>query len=369
MRVTTLMSMRGLAILACASALAAPAAYAQEPVPTPAQKEHTVRRGDTLWDLARSYLADPFRWPMIYEANRRIVENPHRIFPAEKLIIPGVTEEVDTAVVVAAVTPSGPNRSRFYVATAPNTAAPTLISTEQQRNAFIRPMEYIAAPWIADSAQLMLNGQVLNSVDPRNAEDKLAQTFHPRDELYLSSLGGSAASAHGQAGNRLLVIRMSRTLKPYGWLIEPMGIIRIDSVGSTASRAMVIQQFADLKVGDLTIPLPSVPTLPTVEPIDISGGATGRIIDFMVRQPLYGTTDIGFVDLGSSKGINIGDELVAFIPERRPDKKKPDVLPEEIVARMRVIKLTDATATVRITRVHESGLSHQLPVRHSKQAQ
>lgn len=368
MRVTTLISTRGLAVLVCATALAAPAVYAQEPVQTPATKEHTVRKGDTLWDLARSYLNDPFRWPMIYEANRRIVENPNRIFPAEKLLIPGIAGDVDTAAVVVAAA-SGPNRSRFYRETPPAPEQPTLISSNQNRDSFIRPMEYIAAPWIADSAQLLVNGSVLNAVDPRAAEDKLGQTFHPRDELYLSALGGNAAAVHGQSGNRLLVIRMSRTLKPYGWLIVPMGIIRIDSIGTTTSRAMVIQQFADLKVGDLTIPLPSVPTLPTVEPVEITGGATGRIIDFMVRQPLYATTDIGFVDLGSSKGVNIGDELVAYIPERQPDKKKPDVLPEAVIARMRVIKLTDATATVRITRVHQSGLNHELPVRHSKQAQ
>ena len=84
MRVTTLFSTRGLVGFACALLLAAPA-FAQQPQQTQ-PKEHVVRKGDTLWDLARSYLNDPFRWPMIYEANRRIVENPHRIFPAEKLV-------------------------------------------------------------------------------------------------------------------------------------------------------------------------------------------------------------------------------------------------------------------------------------------
>jgi nucleoid-associated protein YgaU len=68
---------------------------AQQPAtpPQPAagqQREHVVRRGDTLWDLARLYLSNPFLWPMIFEANRDVVENPHWIFPAERLIIPPV---------------------------------------------------------------------------------------------------------------------------------------------------------------------------------------------------------------------------------------------------------------------------------------
>ena len=362
MRVTTLFSTRGLAALACATALAAPAAQAQQPQPTQAPREHVVREGDTLWDLARAYLNDPFRWPMIYEANRRIVENPHRIFPSEKLIIPGLTAPVDT-VVVAQTEPAGPSRSRFYVGPE-EVAEPTVISTELQRNAVIQPMEYLAAPWIADSIALNLNGRIVNSTDPRAAEDKLAQTFRPRDELYVSHTG-----APGNPGDRVLAIRLTRSLRPHGWLVEPMGIIRIDSVGATTSRAMVTHQFSNMRVGDLTIPLPTIPVLPTALPVEVIGGPSGHIIDFLVQQPLIGTTEIGFIDMGIATGLQIGDELIAFVPERQPDKKKPEILPEELVARMVVIKLTDKTSTVRVTNLSNASLNRDLPVRVSKQTQ
>jgi hypothetical protein len=219
-------------------------------------------------------------------------------------------------------------------------------------------MEYVSAPWIGDSATIGINGRVITSLDPRSAADKLVQTFHPRDELYVST--------RAQAGERLLVVRLTRSLRPHGWLIQPMGIVRIDSVGSRASRGMITHQFADLKVGDFTIPLPPVPALPTAEPMQVAGGATGRIIDFLEPQPLYGTSDIGFIDLGSAKGLHIGDEVVVFIPERRADKKKADVLPEEAVAQMRVIKVTNNTATVRVTRMHNSSLNSNMAVRVSK---
>lgn len=363
MRVTTLFSTRGIVMLACAVLAAVPAAYAQEPQQTQQPKEHVVRKGDTLWDLARSYLSDPFRWPMIYEANRRIVENPNRIFPTERLIIPGLTQEVDTLRAVqpveapVEVASLGPDRSRFYREAAP-AREPTVLSTETQRDAIIRPQEWMAAPWIADSTQIGVNGRIVSPVDARNADDKLAQAFHPHDELYTS--------ATGNVGDRLLVVRLVRSIKPYGMLVKPMGILRIDSVGGTTARASVIQQFADMKVNDLTLPMPAVPTLPTLEPRVVSGGAGGRIIDFVDPQLLYGTTDLGFIDLGAGQGLRIGDEVVAYLPQRQADKKA-DVLPEETVAQLRIIKVTDKTATVRITRVHNTALKSNMPVRVSKQ--
>lgn len=354
-------------MLACAVLAAVPAAYAQEPQQTQQPKEHVVRRGDTLWDLARSYLNDPFRWPMIYEANRRIVENPNRIFPTERLIIPGLVQEVDTLRAVeqapveqapVEVASLGPDRSRFY-REAPAPREPTVLSTEAQRDAIIRPQEWIAAPWIADSTQIGVNGRIVGSVDERNADDKLAQAFHPHDELYTS--------ATGNVGDRLLVVRLIRSLKPYGMIVKPMGVLRIDSVGGNTARASVVQQFADMKVNDLTLPLPATPALPTMEPRVVSGGPAGRIIDFLDPQLLYGTTDLGFIDLGATQGLRIGDEVVAFLPQRQPDKKRADVLPEEPVAQLRIIKVTDNTATVRITRVHNSALKSNMPVRVSKQ--
>ena len=366
MRVTTHFAKRGLAMLVCVSALAAPAAHAQEPQSAQKPKEHVVRKGDTLWDLARLYLNNPFRWPMIYEANRKVIENPHWIYPLEHLVIviPEAKRDtllgvaVEQAVVVASTEPVAPNRSRFYSEPAAPREA-TVLTSEQQRDAIIRPQEWLAAPWLADTARMGINGHVVASVDPRTQDDKLPQAFHPRDELYVS--------ARGNVGDRLLALRLTRDVENYGWIIEPMGVLRIDSVGAGTARAMILQQFSDLKVGDLVMPLPAIPQIPTAEPRRVNGGAGGHIVDFLRPQEIYGTTDIVFIDLGASKGLQIGDEIVAYLPQREAERDERYTLPEEGVARMRVIKLTNNTATLRVTRMYHSALSEELPVRVSKQ--
>src|SRR4051812_14381163 len=68
-------------------------ASAQGPVLNDSTQEvtHTVKTGDTLWDLAQTYLKNPFRWPDIFRRNTDIVKNPHWIYPGEVIRIP-ITE-------------------------------------------------------------------------------------------------------------------------------------------------------------------------------------------------------------------------------------------------------------------------------------
>ena len=47
---------------------------------------HTVKPGDTLWEVSRQYLRDPFLWPQIWEINGQ-VKNPHWIYPGDQILI------------------------------------------------------------------------------------------------------------------------------------------------------------------------------------------------------------------------------------------------------------------------------------------
>lgn len=67
----------------------APAPPAARPTSPAGGGTHTVKKGDTLWAIAKAFYGNGSRWPSIYEANRGVIGgNPNLIRPGQVLVIP-----------------------------------------------------------------------------------------------------------------------------------------------------------------------------------------------------------------------------------------------------------------------------------------
>mgnify|MGYP001814652620 CR=1 FL=1 len=66
-------------------------------VPSDVPELHTVKEGDTLWDITEDYYGDPYRWPQVWSYNPDIT-NPHWIYPdLEVRLRPGDEDVIKTA--------------------------------------------------------------------------------------------------------------------------------------------------------------------------------------------------------------------------------------------------------------------------------
>jgi hypothetical protein len=353
--------------------IAAPTQAQQEQQKPQERREHVVKRGDTLWDLAKTYLNNPFLWPLIHEANKEVVENPHWIYPKEKLVIvipPLPGEKPDSAAAPAQPViapepppraPAGPSassapgtrRTRFYAP--PDTASlPTLLMAGAAAPQRVEPKEFHASPWLGDPGRLPVRGRIFKPADPRSEGPLLGTTFHPYDRLYISYEGRTRPNQ----GDLLLVVSVGRVVGGYGSLILPTGVVRVDSVHQGSMHAMITHQFGTLEIGNLVIPMDSFPVLAgEVQPV--ANGTEGKLIEFLVPQAVYGTEEIGFVSLGSAGGIKVGDELHVTLPARSRD----DRIPAQPIAKLLVTRVTQRSSTVRVTHLHNPVLVEGLPVR------
>lgn len=345
-----------LALPAVLLAVGAAAASAQQPQtaePAQQQREHVVRRGDTLWDLARTYLQNPFAWPQIFEANRNVVRDPHWIYPTNRLIIPPLLQQQPA--------PGGPIGMPFMPVEAPvqavpvaaadqaqQAAGPTLISTVDLRRPAVTANEYRRAPWLGAPVQAAPASRITRKVDPSTTSDRLSSILLPNERVFVTAPGATF-------GDSLLVVRPGALVGEWGQVMQPLAILRVDSVYPQQVLARVVAHFGEARVGDMVLPLGAEPVMPAGEAGDVTSGPSGFLLRFVQPQPLYGTTELGFISLGRADGVGIGDEFGVYVPA---DATAPPVR----VGVVRVVRVADRTATVRVIGATSTALRDGLPV-------
>ena len=51
---------------------------------------YVVKKGDSLWKIAKAVYKNPLKWKLIYNANKKKIKDPNRIYPKQKFVIPEV---------------------------------------------------------------------------------------------------------------------------------------------------------------------------------------------------------------------------------------------------------------------------------------
>ena len=356
MRMTIFRSSREASLtLAMMGALVAPiVAIAQQPTAQPTAqpageaRSHTVREGDTLWDIARAYLGDPFLWPEIYRINTGVVEDPHWIYPGETLRLPGGGSGGGSGggEVIAGGSGNAPAGSTVFRRAGMRTtdSLPRVQLAGRVTLPIVQPGEYWAAPFVEREGGPRGTGRVLSITEFDRVGSGDAQ-FRRRVSLnqtvFISPPPGTVTSV----GDRYLALSPGPTIENVGQVMIPTGILIVEGgAAGDATRARAQKGFAPMYEGDLLIPLPPFALSATARPAPVQLGAEARVLWLQDEPALPTLQQYMVLSLSSRDGVQVGDQ-VTLLEKRRAVDAQSATLPERRIATLRVVRVTPFAST------------------------
>jgi LysM repeat protein len=328
---------------------AAPKPTGQKPGPTltqvkagPNEVVHVVKRGDTLWDLAKAYLKDPFRWPEVFQRNTDIVENPHWIYPGETIRIPA--SEVKPEVLAKISTKPAPPSDRTVFSTAPLGSVADRIGSNgevlgREYQGGVPRGEIEAAPFALKAGGPSNKGALVAAYDrPGIVTEAGERRFQLHDRIFLKAPSGVA----GNAGDLVLSYRLGPEIGENAQLVVPTGIIRIESSApGQPSIGRVVRQFEEITLDQSIIALESIPAS-VGKPTPVAPGPEEKVIYVPNEPVLPSVQNYVLLSAKSANGIRVGDQFTLI--DNSVDPKHPS--PPVPAAVAEVVRVTPYAVTV-----------------------
>ena len=353
--------------------LALPAAF---PAQAAKPNAHTVKKGDTLWDVSRAYLGDPFLWPQIYKLNTDVVEDPHWIYPGEVLRLaaaPGQTAvpAQDTPPPVPAQAAPAPMPQREVVDTPP--PVPMRVTgetgTEEQgmelfrrrrvasvANAFstyravkfhpVRAGEFYSGGFLTEGDSFSF-GKLLGPVTPEQIESGRARAaVQVFTKVAVSPPeGGSYA-----VGDLLLVADRHEGPVGYGEIVVPTGLVRVTGNNGGQAVGDVVSVFGPIRDGQAVLPVEKFMDPGPADYQKVGNGVEGHVLVARDLRELRLPQNVLFLDIGKRDGVALGDLFEA----RRAPGPQPRAMADavdEVMVTLQVIHVRNRTATVSVRNV------------------
>ena len=366
-------------IAVVAGALVPQALRAQEAT---APTAHTVKRGDTLWDLAKLYFGDSFLWPEIYRLNVDVIEDPHWIYPGEVLKLPSLETAKVVAVSPPAAAPAAPVAAPVAPQpAAPQPTAPTPVAEspatmpaalapvhepepepyQAPTRSAVRVGEYAASPWLDVLGGPQGSGYIIQNSDV----SAVASADHSRQNLFDAIMIAPPAGTQASERQLFLAYRLGPLIENFGQVVIPTGIIQVTraSQPGEAAVARVVKMFSEVLQGQRLIPYDSAGAVVSGFPSPITNGRIAQVRWIQDEPVLPSIQSYVIVDMGGAEGVRTGDQIELYQPRQGPVDGRPLAIPEISIAHAQVLRVTPYSATAMITSQQQSRIEQGTQVR------
>jgi hypothetical protein len=369
--------------LGVAALAAGPTMIAAQSAQDTTTQSHTVREGDTLWDLARQYRGDPFLWPDIYRLNTSVVEDPHWIYPGEVLQLSGgaavaavpaedtpppvgdsvsaplADEAAESPKAGTAADPAPLTSFTTLTQTAPppeesaplfgpragQTMRETMRAYTEQPYRPLRRSEFHSSGFLTENEKLPF-GKVHGNVTPPQIQASPSNSnAQPYTRVSLSAPKGATY----QVGDSLLSVVVGREVRGYGHVIEPSGILQVVDTADGQYVATVVAVYGPIRGGQSVLPLEPFGAPGNARAVPVSEGVRATLLGGSGRQELKAPQMVVFLDKGRQAGVAPGDLFeIRRQPERLDDGT---VRVDEVMATLQVVHVREHSATARVLNV------------------
>lgn len=295
-----------------------------------APKTYIVKKGDTLWGIAKRFLKNPWYWPEIWHSNPDI-KNPHLIYPGDVISLYYVNGKPRLGINMTKV--PGSSRLQPKIRTYPLNEKDLGIAIQTIRPFLIRPQ-------VVTEEVLASAPHVLDSRDER-------LIYGSGDRIYVTGLDDA------RPGQRFSVFRPGDALHDPE-TGEPLGYEAIHASDGEVVRggdpATVVLQESVREVlrGDRLLPLDAGPQGFYFIPHAPAPGVRGQIISLFDALSQVAQYQIAVVNLGQRDGIEPGHVFEVLQAGRTVrdqfDGKRGDTevtLPDESSGLMMVFRTFD----------------------------
>lgn len=264
---------------------------------------YTVKKGDTLWDIASLFLNEAWHWPQIWELNPEI-ENPHLIYPGDRLSLIYVdgqprldlTRGDDSRTVVLKVNRTAGGSEKLL----PRVRAEPLVSG-------------IPAISLEDVSSWFAQGRIVEKDTLANAPYILAGVsdrliFGPGDRFYGRGSWPELTSVFG-------VFREGRIYKDteskeiLGYEARTVGMARMIRREKDLATFELLSVEEDVRVTDRLLPTEERKVQPTFYPKPPDQPVSGTIIAIGKDLSMVGKNGVTVLNRGETDGLSAGTVL------------------------------------------------------------